>query len=162
MPKVFSFTSTSPQATERLAMQFAQKLPPNCLVFLSGTLGAGKTQFAKGVARGLGITNETVSPTFTLSIPYAGRLPLLHVDAYRIRDLDEVAELGIDEWLETGGVVLVEWAEKIELALRPPDLEVQIQPLDETVRQLTFRVGESAATALSAFLQSECEASPER
>jgi tRNA threonylcarbamoyladenosine biosynthesis protein TsaE len=140
--------TTSPQATAELAARLGRGLQGAALVFLTGTLGAGKTQFAQGLAVGLEIANPLVSPTFTLSVPYYGRLPLLHVDAYRFNIPEGAAELGIDDALDEGSVVLVEWAERIQDELRPPDLRIQISIVSETERNILFQLSASASNDL--------------
>ncbi|MEZ6096751.1 MAG: tRNA (adenosine(37)-N6)-threonylcarbamoyltransferase complex ATPase subunit type 1 TsaE [Pirellulaceae bacterium] len=129
---------SSPEETFQFAHRLAQALLGPQLILLSGTLGAGKTHFAKGFANGLGITDEIVSPTFTLSIPYSGRQPLLHVDAYRIESLDEYDDLGIDDALENGSLVLVEWPEKIREALPDPDLAISIVVTGDNTRIISI------------------------
>ncbi len=119
-----------------LSTAIGERLSPPVLIFLHGTLGAGKTVFAKGIAAGIGIAEELSSPTFTLAIPYSGRFPMLHVDAYRVKELSEVDEMGIDETLEIPGIVVIEWAEIIAAALPNPDLIVEFQvvgPKERTV-----------------------------
>ena len=111
-------------------------LVPSTMIGLSGTLGAGKTTLIQGVGRGLNIESEVTSPTFTLAVPYHGRMGMLHVDAYRISDLVEVDDLALDDWIEEGGVVLVEWFERVAAALPPLDLKVEIEIVGEGTRSV--------------------------
>jgi tRNA threonylcarbamoyladenosine biosynthesis protein TsaE len=115
-------------------MGFAEKLgtlvPGGTVIALRGGLGAGKTTFAKGFARGLGVEDEVTSPTYTIVSEYEGRLRLHHVDAYRLSGPEDFFAAGGDELLaDSGGVCLVEWSERIESALPPgsvrADLEVE-------------------------------------
>ncbi len=96
------------------------------VILLSGDLGAGKTTFAQGFGRGLGVEDNVVSPTFTLMRNYLGRLPLVHCDVYRLDHLQEVIDLGLPELLDEGGVALVEWGDVVASALPADFLEVQL------------------------------------
>lgn len=99
------------------------------MLALIGPLGAGKTAFVKGLAAGLGVPpREAISPTFALIHEHTGRLPLFHIDLYRLEGADEVAELGLDDYAERGGVLAIEWAERAGEALPPG------------ARRVTFRV----------------------
>jgi tRNA threonylcarbamoyladenosine biosynthesis protein TsaE len=107
------------------------------VVVLTGELGAGKTAFARGVARGLGVRDPVTSPTFTLIQEYTGRLPLYHFDVYRLQEPGELADLGYDEYLEGDGVCLIEWGDLVRELLPPTYLEVHLSGRD-TTRFLTF------------------------
>lgn len=96
------------------------------VVVLAGDLGAGKTTFVKGVAAALGVDEVIVSPTFTIAREYEGRVPVRHVDAYRIEDIRELREIGLDELLGGDGVTLVEWGDRISAALPSERLEVRL------------------------------------
>jgi tRNA threonylcarbamoyladenosine biosynthesis protein TsaE len=104
--------SNSPSETEAAGERFGKRLRAGDLVLLTGELGAGKTTFVRGVARGTGSTAPVASPTFQLVRIYAGRVQLAHVDLYRIETLSELADLGLDELLDAGAVV-VEWGDRI-------------------------------------------------
>jgi tRNA threonylcarbamoyladenosine biosynthesis protein TsaE len=115
---VATFTSNSAAETIAFARAWAQALVPNDVVALVGDLGAGKTHFVKGLLRGLESTEEATSPTFTLIHEYrGGRLPLFHFDFYRLNQLSELAEIGFDEYLDDGGVAVIEWADRFPEAL---------------------------------------------
>ncbi len=149
------YLSSSEHATRQLGISFGQALDQSMLIHLSGTLGAGKTRFVQAVAMGLGIPAQTVqSPTFTLMTPHVGRMTLVHVDAYRINDLDEVQQLGLDDWLQADCVTMVEWAEKIEDALPKPDLVITIEHVDQDARLFLFSSDASAGQQLLAKLDS--------
>ncbi len=121
------FESLSDQDTRRFAEKLAEKAAPGDVYTLSGDLGVGKTVFAKGFARGLGVTEPVTSPTFTIVQEYtSGRLPFYHFDVYRISDPDEMEECGFYDYLDRGGVVLIEWAELIEDVLPRPRTEITI------------------------------------
>ena len=147
----FEFTSQSESETLELGKRIGAAINVPCVFYLSGTLGAGKTRFVQAVAGGLGIEPETVtSPTFTVIVPHQGRLPLVHIDAYRVGDLDEAEQLGIDDWLSGGAVLMIEWAEKIAAALPPADVAVEIHHIGDTQRKFVFElltpVGQAAFT----------------
>lgn len=106
---------TSPEETEKLAIEFGEKAKPGTVIALIGDLGVGKTVFTKGFAKGLGITEDVVSPTFTILETYeSGRLNLYHFDVYRIGDVEEMEEVGFDDYVYGDGVSLIEWAGLIE------------------------------------------------
>ncbi|HUR19024.1 MAG TPA: tRNA (adenosine(37)-N6)-threonylcarbamoyltransferase complex ATPase subunit type 1 TsaE [Acidimicrobiales bacterium] len=131
----------SAEDTRELAAAIAVMARAQDVVLLSGDLGAGKTTFAQGFGRGLGVTEPIVSPTFTLVRTYKGRLPLVHCDVYRLDRLEEVADLDLPELLDDGGVALVEWGDAIAPALVADFLEVRME-LDEAddARRLDLRV----------------------
>lgn len=109
--------TASAAETQELGRRFGASLRGGEVVLLCGDLGAGKTQFAKGVAAALGVGTEVVSPTFTLAARYEARLPLVHYDLYRLRDLRELREIGFLETDDAAEVALVEWGDRIA---RPP------------------------------------------
>lgn len=131
------FITHSESETRELGRQIGEQLQAGMVVALDGTLGAGKTRLVQGIGIGLGLkADSVVSPTYTICVPYSGRLPLLHLDAYRISDLNEVDELGLDEAIEDGALLVVEWAERIVDLLPPVDLQIRIESLDEQVRRI--------------------------
>jgi tRNA threonylcarbamoyladenosine biosynthesis protein TsaE len=103
----------SPAETEAFGEAFGKRLRPGDLVLLTGELGAGKTTFVRGVARGIGSSSPVASPTFQLVRMYAGRVQLAHIDLYRIENASELADLGLDELLDQGAAV-VEWGERLD------------------------------------------------
>ena len=106
------FLTASESETERLGAALAEQLRPGDVLAFCGDLGAGKTAFTRGLARGLGITAQVTSPTFTIVNEYLrGRLPLFHFDLYRLPNADAVYDIGWDDYLERGGVCAVEWSE---------------------------------------------------
>ena len=108
------YITNSYEETSTAAKEFADTLKGGEFVAMYGDLGAGKTAFVQGVARALGITDRVTSPTFAIVSEYEGRLPLYHFDVYRIADPEEMYEIGFEEYVESGGVCMVEWAELIE------------------------------------------------
>lgn len=146
-------TSHSPSETEALGENFGRAAKHGWVIALSGDLGAGKTQFVRGLARGLGISARVHSPTFTLVAEYTGgRLTLFHLDLYRLETAEEIRGAGIEEFLEPDGVAVIEWAEKLEgvknqispirpvrlLASSPTMKKVQIEILNEMDRKITY------------------------
>jgi tRNA threonylcarbamoyladenosine biosynthesis protein TsaE len=133
--------SHSPAETEALGQLFGRSAKSGMVIALSGDLGAGKTQFVKGLAHGLGISMRVHSPTFTLVNEYAGgRLKLFHLDLYRLETRGQILSAGIEEFLRPDGVSVIEWAERIPNdEFRMTNLKsVQIEILSETERQITY------------------------
>ncbi|MET0960233.1 MAG: tRNA (adenosine(37)-N6)-threonylcarbamoyltransferase complex ATPase subunit type 1 TsaE [Psychrobacillus psychrotolerans] len=126
----------SEQETQALAEQMAARLHAGDVLTLEGDLGAGKTTFTKSVAKGLGIERNVNSPTFTILKQYEGRLPLNHLDVYRLANSDE--DLGWDELFYGDAVSIIEWAHLIEEDLPGERLAIQILRLDENARKFTF------------------------
>lgn len=122
--------------TMKVAEQLALLLNPGDVITLEGELGVGKTIFAKGIARGLGVKQAVTSPTFTIVKEYEGELPLYHMDAYRLEHSDE--DIGFDEYFYGNGISVVEWAQFIEDYLPNHTLNVHIQYVDDDTRLLTF------------------------
>lgn len=118
-------TTTSADETKAVAAALAELARPGDLVLLAGDLGAGKTAFTQGFGAALGVAEPITSPTFTLVSQYEGRLPLNHLDVYRLDQLSEVADLGLAEMLDEGGVTLIEWGDAIVPALPADYLEVR-------------------------------------
>lgn len=116
--------TTSPEETKLLGEKLAGLLEPGDIICLNGDLGAGKTAFSQGVAKGLGIEGPITSPTFTLINEYAGRLPLYHFDVYRLGGPEEMDDLGYEEYFYGQGVCLIEWAQLVEEVLPKERLEL--------------------------------------
>jgi tRNA threonylcarbamoyladenosine biosynthesis protein TsaE len=123
----FAAATTGAEHTRGLAAALAELSRPGDVVLLAGDLGAGKTAFAQGFGRALGVDEAITSPTFTLVNRYDGRLPFYHLDVYRLDRLDEVADLGLAEFLDEGGVMLIEWGDTITPVLPADYLEVRIE-----------------------------------
>lgn len=132
--------SHSPQQTVQIGMALGEIIRSGSVICLEGNLGAGKTQFAKGVARGLGVADHVTSPTFTIINEYEGRLPFYHIDAYRLEDPDEAYELGMEEYIFGEGVTLVEWPERVSPLIPDEHLVVKIRVsgFEEDSRELEF------------------------
>ena len=122
------YCSNSVAETEELGAQLAARLRPGDVVAYTGDLGAGKTAFTRGIARGLGIPERVTSPTFTIVNEYeGGRLPLFHFDLYRLGDPEELFDIGWKDYLARGGVCAVEWSENVAGALEDEPIRVDIR-----------------------------------
>ena len=126
------FISHSPEQTEWIGEQLARQLRPGDVIAYYGGLGAGKTAFTRGLARGLGVTEPVTSPTYTIVNEYlSGRMPLFHFDMYRLGSSDELFDIGWDDYLARGGVCAVEWSERVSDALPEDTIFVDIARTDE-------------------------------
>lgn len=132
------------EQTERLGRALAGALRPGDVVFLSGELGAGKSVFARGVARGLGVEDPVTSPTFTLLACHAGRVPLNHFDLYRLEDEEDFEAAGLSDYVGGEAVSVIEWPERCVGALPACHLDVRIaygEADDERIISITPRGG---------------------
>ena len=139
MSDIVSETSQSVEATKRLAASLASCAQPGDVFVLSGDLGAGKTQFSQGFARGLGIDEPVTSPTFNLVFEYPkGRIPLYHFDLYRLDDIAQLDDIAFYELLDGEGVSLVEWGEKFLEAFDGAYVLVRIVLADDGSRVISI------------------------
>ena len=134
------YQSQSTGETEEIGARLAVRLNPGAVLAFTGDLGAGKTAFIRGLARGLGIMERVTSPTFTIVNEYeGGRLPLFHFDMYRLGSSDELFDIGWEDYLARGGVCAVEWSEIVADALEEGCIRVDIRRGDgETRRMITI------------------------
>lgn len=131
--------SHTAEETRQIGIRLSQHLKAGDVVLLEGDLGAGKSELARGVARGLGITGPVPSPSFTILNAYdEGRIPLYHFDWYRIEDPGEIYEMGMDEMLGGDGIALIEWSERASECLPDRRLSIRIQAVDENAREITL------------------------
>jgi tRNA threonylcarbamoyladenosine biosynthesis protein TsaE len=136
-----TFISHSPAETEKLGEQLGRAARPGLVIALTGDLGAGKTQFVKGLARGLGVTARVQSPTFALVNEYGGgRLKLFHIDLYRLETREQILSAGLEEYFSPDGAAVIEWAERIaDCGLRIADWKrVKIEIVSETERKIIY------------------------
>lgn len=148
----FEWISHSEDETSLFARKLAEKLSGGDVLALEGDLGAGKTAFTKGLAKGLGVTRTVNSPTFTIIKEYAGRLPLYHMDVYRVSESEE--DLGFDEYFEGDGVTVVEWAHLIKEQLPDELLSIYIYRLGDTSRRLVLEAnGERYVTLCKEIIE---------
>lgn len=147
----------SAAATRALAARLAEVAEPGDRLALLGPLGAGKTEFAKGFAAGLGVTETVNSPSFTLMAEYAGRLPLYHLDLYRLSGAAEAIDGGLLDEREAEGVTLIEWADRLGAEVDPGRLEVRIAVEDDETRTIEIRAG---STRHERFLDAAAAGAP--
>jgi len=139
------YITNSPAETEALGAALGRVLTPGTVIAYRGDLGAGKTAFTRGLARGLGYSDPVTSPTYTIVNEYlGGRLPLFHFDMYRLRSSDDLWDIGWEDYLDRGGVCAVEWSENVEDALEGA-LTVTIEKLGEDSRRITIEGREPLA-----------------
>ena len=145
-------TSRSAAETRAVGRSLGRAATPGTLLALTGPLGAGKTQLAKGVAEGLGVESVVNSPTFILMNEHQGRLRLFHVDAYRLADPEEALAAGLLDERQAAGVTVVEWADRLDGWLPDDRLEIAIapEPADARSRTLQWRARGEAARELAA------------
>ena len=137
------YITHSPEDTEKLGAALAQRLKPGTIIAYTGDLGAGKTAFTRGLAKGLGYTQPVTSPTYTIVNEYpGGRLPLFHFDMYRLASSDDLWDIGWEDYLERGGVCAVEWSENVADAMEGA-IRVDIAKLSDDTREITIE-GENA------------------
>jgi tRNA threonylcarbamoyladenosine biosynthesis protein TsaE len=129
----------SQEETEQLGAALARWLHPGDVVAITGPLGAGKTCFIRGLARGLGVSQPVASPTFVLVHQYRGRLPVYHLDAYRTTSLTEVLDLGFDEYVAGEGVTVIEWADTLRSILPTGTIWVDIMGVGDEPRVISVR-----------------------
>ena len=135
----------SPQQTEALGAKLAAQLQPGTVIAYRGDLGAGKTAFTRGLARGLGIAEPVTSPTYTIVNEYlTGKMPLFHFDMYRLHSSDDLFDIGWEDYLERGGVCAVEWSENVTDAMENA-LWVTVEKTGENSRRITLSGGDRYA-----------------
>jgi len=139
------YLTHAPEETEALGEHLASVLKAGDVIAFYGDLGAGKTAFTRGLARGLGIQGPVVSPTYTIVNEYlSGKLPLFHFDMYRLETADDLFDIGWEDYLERGGICAVEWSENVEDALGGA-IRVCIRRIDDTQREITIEGGDGHA-----------------
>ena len=139
------FITNSPEQTEAIGQRLGSVLTPGTILAYEGDLGAGKTAFTRGLAKGLGAKEPVTSPTYTIVNEYlSGRIPLFHFDMYRLASSDDLWDIGWDDYLERGGVCAVEWSENVPDAMEDA-ITVRIEKLGEDSRRITIEGGDSLA-----------------
>ena len=138
-----TYISNCEQDTERIGSEFAARLPGGTVVAMYGDLGAGKTAFVRGMARGMGLDCRVSSPTFTIVNEYLGERELIHFDMYRLSDADELFDIGWEDYLNRGAVCTGEWSEKVQDAFFGDEIVVRIEKLSDTARKITIEGAET-------------------
>lgn len=134
----------STEETIQLGKKIGAFLLPNDVIALVGPLGAGKTTLIQGIAEGMGVNDYVTSPTFIIINEYQGRMPFYHIDLYRLEDLSEIEDLGIEEYFDRGGVCVIEWAEKLK-ELTPQRAErIELSVVSENERKICVSSGLAA------------------
>ena len=135
------YLTNSPEQTEEVGAALSKVLSPGTVIAYRGDLGAGKTAFTRGLARGLGVTDPVTSPTYTIVNEYlGGRMPLFHFDMYRLHSADDLWDIGWEDYLERGGICAVEWSENVADAMEDA-ITVTIEKLGEESRRITIEGG---------------------
>ena len=140
-----TFLTNSPAETEAVGAALGTIIPAGTILAYKGDLGAGKTAFTRGLARGLGCTDLVTSPTYTIVNEYlSGRLPLFHFDMYRLASSDDLWDIGWEDYLDRNGVCAVEWSENVDDAMENA-ISVTIEKLGEDARRITLEGGDFLA-----------------
>lgn len=137
-----AFIAKTEQETEKLGERLASVLPGGTVVAMYGDLGAGKTAFVRGMARGLGLTCRVSSPTFTIVNEYLGARELIHFDMYRLSGADELFDIGWEDYLARGAICAVEWSENVQDAFFGDEVRISIEKLSDTERKITIEGAE--------------------
>ncbi len=158
----YVFLSRNEADTDRLGTALATEAPAGITIALCGTLGAGKTRLVQAVAQALGVpAGEALSPTFVMIHEYHGRRAIYHIDAYRIKDAEEFFELGVDELLESDGLVMIEWADRVRSSLPDDRLELTLEVAGPSARTVLIEgIGpksDAAAARIAAVLGAEAQ-----
>jgi tRNA threonylcarbamoyladenosine biosynthesis protein TsaE len=157
-PPDFTYDAPDETATAALGAALADVLPPGTTVALCGTLGAGKTRLVQAIAAACGVDRrQVVSPTFVLIQEYRGRRPVYHIDVYRLRDDAEFMDLGPDEYFESDGLVLVEWADRVQDLLPRDRVEIHIRVTGDTSRRFEITARGRRYADLTAQLRGRFE-----
>ena len=139
------YITNSPGETEAIGAALGNIIKPGTVIAYRGDLGAGKTAFTRGLARGLGCTEIVTSPTYTIVNEYlGGRIPLFHFDMYRLRSSDDLFDIGWEDYLDRGGVCAVEWSENVADAMEDA-IYITIEKLGEDSRRITLEGGSALA-----------------
>ncbi|MCQ2585916.1 MAG: tRNA (adenosine(37)-N6)-threonylcarbamoyltransferase complex ATPase subunit type 1 TsaE [Treponema sp.] len=133
-----TFTTKNPEETIELGRKIGRLLKKGDIIAMQGTLAAGKTTITKGIAESLGVADTITSPTFCLISEYEGKLPLYHMDVYRLEGTDDFENLGTDDMLYGDGVSIIEWSEKIMDALPKKTIILKLEPQDDGSRIITI------------------------
>jgi len=137
--KQFKIKTSSPEETKKFGEKLAKKLKPGEVVAFFGPLGSGKTCLIQGICQGLNVANPVTSPCFVIINEYPGKIKVYHFDLYRLERIEELYELGYEEYFYGDGVCLVEWAEKAKSLLPEKRIEIQLKILSEKEREIVIK-----------------------
>ncbi len=143
------FTTRRAEETVELGKKIGAFLLPNDVIALIGPLGAGKTTLIQGVAEGLGVKDYVTSPTFIIINEYLGRWPFYHIDLYRLDEVKDIEDLGIEEYFDRGGVCVIEWAEKLKELLPKNAEKIEIEVVSENERKICVSSGLAARSKIN-------------
>ena len=138
MNDALKIISHSAEETHAIGIQVGRAAKPGNVILMTGELGAGKTTMTQGIAEGLGVAERPRSPTFVMATEYMGRMPLYHLDLYRVEQSAELGELGLDEYLSGDGTTVIEWADRAPNAFPSGCLWVSLTPVDGVTRRITL------------------------
>ena len=142
------YITNNEKETEAIGEKFGRRVKDGTVVAMYGDLGAGKTAFVRGMARGMGIDTRVSSPTFTIVNEYLGDRSLNHFDMYRLGSADELFDIGWEDYLNRGAVLAVEWSENVEDAFTGEEVRLTIEKLSDTARKITIEEGEHADSGI--------------
>jgi tRNA threonylcarbamoyladenosine biosynthesis protein TsaE len=145
---LFEMISRSPEETEALGLKLGKILEAGTILCLSGDLGTGKTTLTKSIAKSLGVEEYVTSPSYTIVNEYEGRLPVYHFDVYRINEIEELYEIGYEEYFFGRGVTIIEWASMIMELIPDEAVKIEIERLDEQERKFVITGPEGIITRL--------------
>ena len=138
-----TYITKNEKETEALGAEFAKNLPGGTVIAMYGDLGAGKTAFVRGMAKGMGLECRVTSPTFTIVNEYLGERELIHFDMYRLGSADELFDIGWEDYLSRGAVCAVEWSENVSDAFSGDEIKLTIEKIDDTSRRITIEGAET-------------------
>ena len=144
-----SIASPSLEGTIELGRRLGSLLPPGAVISLEGGLGSGKTVIAKGICAGLGVRDEVVSPSFVLVEEYAGELPVMHFDLYRLEFVQEALDIGLLDAIDGGNIVIVEWGDRLPDRVLRPDIRIMLRITGEQEREITIEAPQSFLESLT-------------
>ena len=136
---MLTFISNSAQETEDIGARFAEKLSGGAVIAMYGDLGAGKTAFVRGLAKGMGLDCRVSSPTFNIVNEYLGKRELIHFDMYRLSSADELFDIGWEDYISRGAVCVVEWSENVEDAFCGDEIVINIEKLGDNCRRISIK-----------------------
>jgi len=136
--EIFQYISNDEEETILLGEKIGELLEPGQIILLSGELGAGKTILVQGICNGLGVDEDVTSPTYTLINEYEGELTVYHMDLYRLEDEEDLYDVGVEDYLDTERIVLIEWPDLVYDLLPPDFVYIRLVVLDDNTRKITI------------------------